>query len=352
MATIIPDQVQVLLLEMQPATIAAIRTAPQDVLRKAAAAVARISDSLGLPMLASVVPLGSAEPELIAELAALQPITRTTITPFGANAQRARLEAAGRKVLAVGGVSSEIAVLNTVLDALGEGYEVHVLLDCCGGLSERSDAAALRRMELAGAVPSNVSSFFTSMIDDMATPQGGSVMGALAEMWGWNAEGDAPADAQVAAVIETMQGAWRAGDPAKFAGSFTRGARFVAFDGVELKGREAITAYHAAPFATYLAGTELTMDVQEVRAMTPDVLLVSSRGGIVKDGSSQGDLVGLSTQTLVLVRQDGQLLADAFQNTRIRPIDGPATADIWKAFDRAWSSRGNTNSPNSAVDNT
>lgn len=341
MASIDPRHVQVLLLEMQPAVVAAVRTIPQEMLRKAVAAVRRISSEFEVPTLASVVPLGSAPPELILELAALRAVMRTTITPFRDSALRAQLAEADRKVLAVCGVSSEIAVLNTVLDARRDGYEVHVLLDCCGGLSERTEAAALRRMERAGAVPSNVSSFFTGMIDDMATPQGGAVMGALAEMWGWKVESEAPAPAaaQIAALVTALKDAWRAGDPGRFARSFTRAANFVAFDGAELKGRAAIATYHAAPFAGHLAGTTLAMDVGETRALAQDVLLVSSRGGIVKKGSAQGDPIGASTQTLVLVFEDGELLIDAFQNTRIRPIEGPETAAIWKSFDRAWSAR-------------
>ncbi len=341
MASINSENVQILLLEMQPVVIASVRTVSPDVLRKAASAVRQAGEALGLPILASVVPLGPASPELIGELASIPPAVRTTITPFGDNAQCGRMKAAGRMVLAVGGVSSEIAVVNTVLEARREGYDVHVLLDCCGGLSQRSETGALRQMELAGAVPSNVSSFFTAMIDDMATAKGGAVMGALAELWSWNVVEDAPASprAQVAALFEKVKDAWRVGDAASFAGLFTRDARFVAFDGAALTGREAISAYHAPPFATYLAGTELMLDIQEVRAVAQDILLVSSQGGIVRDGSSQDDLTGLSAQTFVVVRQDGALQVDAFHNTRIRPIDGPVTAGIWKSFDRAWSCR-------------
>ena len=65
-----------------------------------------------------------------------------------------------------------------------------------------------------------------------------------------------------------------------------------------------------------------------------DVLVVAMRGGILEDGSAKGDLVGLSVQKLVLGRRDGGPEAEAFRNTRVRPIDGPEPAEIWKAFDR------------------
>lgn len=196
MASVDLRNVQVLFLEMQPAVVASVRTIDQKVLCNAAGAVLQISRALELPTIASVVPIGSAAPELIEELSLLPPSTRTTITPFSDNGQRARIQEAGRKVLAVGGVSSEIAVLNTVLAARKAGYEVHVLMDCCGGLDERTEATALRQIELAGAIPSNVSSFFTAMVDDMATTEGGAIMGALAKLWSWDVDGEAAAPLQ------------------------------------------------------------------------------------------------------------------------------------------------------------
>ncbi|MET7853658.1 isochorismatase family protein [Streptomyces avermitilis] len=55
------------------------------------------------------------------------------------------------------GVTSEIVVLHTALDAITAGFEVSVLLDACGGLSPRTEQAAFRQIEAAGGQITSVS---------------------------------------------------------------------------------------------------------------------------------------------------------------------------------------------------
>ena len=338
MSALTADDVQIVFLEMQPVIVASSRTHSSVALRRSAAAVKAMADALYIPVLASVVPLGEEDPALIEELGAVTPLVRTTISLFGHEQARNKVAAAGRKILAIGGVSSEIAILHTVLDARREGYEVHLLMDCCGGLSDRSEAAALKQMEAAGAVASNVSSFFTSLIDDMTSNAGRTLMGAIAKLWSWNSgnDGEAPRPAGVNSLFEEMCNAWRSGDAARFAAVFAADARFVAFDGTTLIGPKAIARFHTTPFETYLAGSELIFEVSTFRTLGNGMAIVSSQGRIVKDGDAQGDLTGNSAQTFLLKECDGVLRIEVFQNTRIRPIDGPAAAEIWQAFDRAW----------------
>jgi nicotinamidase-related amidase len=110
---------------------------------------------------------------------------RPTISALAYDAIRDRLRAAGRGLLAIGGVLCEIAVLHTTLDARSAGYDVHVLLDCCGGLSPRSEEAALQQMQAAGVTLSNLSSFLSGLVVDISAPEGQAVMSALASHWGW-----------------------------------------------------------------------------------------------------------------------------------------------------------------------
>ncbi len=59
----------------------------------------------------------------------------------------------GRRRLAIAGVSTEGCVLQTVLGALREGYEVFLVVDASASLTEETHSAAVRRMAQAGAVP-------------------------------------------------------------------------------------------------------------------------------------------------------------------------------------------------------
>ena len=328
------ENVQVVFLEMQPQIIASSNTVPAAVLRRSAAVVTRLADALEIPIVASIVPLSEAMPELIPELAANSPLCRRSMSLFGDEAARNRLANIGRKVIALAGVSAEIALLRTALDARHAGFDVHLLTDCCGGLSSRGEEGALQQMMSAGVVRSSISSFFSSLVDDLSSEAGRAVMGGLARLWSGDTGGE-NTEQKVTRLFAEMSEAWRARDAARFAAIFAPKARFVAFDGAVLDGPDAIAAYHVVPFKTYLAGTSLVLKLLEVRSLL-NVSIVSSEGGIVREGDASGDLAGLSAQTFVLAEGGDALQVHAFQNTRVRPIDDPETAEIWKSFDRAW----------------
>ncbi|WP_214411291.1 isochorismatase family protein [Sphaerisporangium fuscum] len=63
------------------------------------------------------------------------------------------VRATGRRKLAVAGVSTEGCVLQTVLGALREGYEVYLVVDACASLTPETHQVAVQRMVRAGAVP-------------------------------------------------------------------------------------------------------------------------------------------------------------------------------------------------------
>ncbi|UIJ73449.1 isochorismatase family protein [Aurantimonas sp. HBX-1] len=179
------NDVQILFVEMQPPIVASSATLPPNSLKRAATAVTRMADALALPTTASVVPLGDESPAPIDELASIGVLVRTTISALADTACRTRVTNNQRSTVVLAGVSSEIAVLHTALDARQEGYDVVVLVDCCGGLSNRTEATALDQMRAAGVVVTNISSFFTGLVGDMASPEGGAVMATLAEFWSW-----------------------------------------------------------------------------------------------------------------------------------------------------------------------
>jgi nicotinamidase-related amidase len=63
-------------------------------------------------------------------------------------------------------------VLRAVLDARAQGYEVLVPVDACGGMSQRTEGAALRQIEAAGAITTSVVSIATKLVPDFTTDLG------------------------------------------------------------------------------------------------------------------------------------------------------------------------------------
>lgn len=102
----------------------------------------------------STKPSGPLYPELL-EAIGDEPVIERAVAfnSFLDESFAAAVRAEGRQNLAIGGISTEGCVLQTVLGGLREGYRVHVVVDACASLSTEGHDAALQRMIQAGAVP-------------------------------------------------------------------------------------------------------------------------------------------------------------------------------------------------------
>ena len=169
------DSAQLLLCDLQPVIIARSRTIDRDVLSKSAGVLLEIAKLFSLPTILSVVPEGNSAPELISELRGngfAQEKLRASASPFWDEATKNLLAQSRRKVLIICGFATEAVVLHAVLDARAQGYKVLVPVDVCGGLSERTEQAALRQMIAAGAITTSVVSIGTKLAPDFTTNRG------------------------------------------------------------------------------------------------------------------------------------------------------------------------------------
>jgi nicotinamidase-related amidase len=74
--------------------------------------------------------------------------------------------------LVVAGFATEVVVLHAALDAVREGYKVLVAIDACGGMSERTEAAAIEQVRAAGALVTSVVSIATALSPDFTADKG------------------------------------------------------------------------------------------------------------------------------------------------------------------------------------
>jgi len=179
------DDAMIVLSDLQPQIVArGTRTNPENDLRKAVSILVGAAGVLGLPIFSSVVPWGAGSvAETIDELKGLPPIARSTVGVFEDEDSRRAIAEHGRSVMAIGGVSSEVAVLHATLGALRAGYAVHVLTDACGGFTGRTEDAAFQQMEAAGATMSSVPSFLTSVMPSITDPRAQAVFAGLSRFW-------------------------------------------------------------------------------------------------------------------------------------------------------------------------
>ena len=166
---------QLLLCDLQEQIVARSRTTKPEVLHKSAGVLLEVGKLLKLPTIFSVVPEQNKEPELIPELrnsGFAREKLRASASPFTDSATVEALLESGRKVLIIAGFSTETVVLHGALEALKQGYQVLVPVDVCGGLSERTEQAAFRQIESAGAITTSVVSIATKLAPDFTTDQG------------------------------------------------------------------------------------------------------------------------------------------------------------------------------------
>lgn len=84
-----------------------------------------------------------------------KPVNRTFINTWEDPKVTDPVSKSGRKQLILAGLFTEICVAMPAIQALGEGYDVFVVTDACGGVTTEAHDMAVRRMVQAGVVPIN-----------------------------------------------------------------------------------------------------------------------------------------------------------------------------------------------------
>lgn len=137
-------------------------------------------------------------------------------------------------------------------------------------------------------------------------------------------------------LLQALFDRWAAGDAEGYAALFTEDADYVAFDGVNQKGRQAIIAAHQPLFTRWLKGSRLVGQATSIRFLAPDVALVHAAGDTILAGKSRPAPARASIQTLVAVKRGGQWRFTAFHNARVRPIQGFGSIVAWGLADLVW----------------
>uniref|UniRef100_A0A7N9ID00 Isochorismatase-like domain-containing protein n=1 Tax=Macaca fascicularis TaxID=9541 RepID=A0A7N9ID00_MACFA len=112
--------------------------------------------------------LGPTVPELGAE--GLQPLTKTCFSMVPALQQELDSRPQLRSVLLCG-IEAQACILNTTLDLLDRGLQVHVVVDACSSRSQVDRLVALARMRQSGAFLSTSEGLILQLVGDAAHPQ-------------------------------------------------------------------------------------------------------------------------------------------------------------------------------------
>jgi nicotinamidase-related amidase len=181
-----PSATVILFADLQAGIIELSATNELARLRRAVAALAKLAKLFEIPAIVTTAPSqgGAAQvaPEIAAALGELPQYQRNTTDAFLFDPSRKAIMKTGRKTLLVAGVATEIIVQHSALSALALGLSVQVVIDACGGISARTEDAALRRLTQAGVVATSIPSLAGQLACDFSQPKGGKALGVLYEM--------------------------------------------------------------------------------------------------------------------------------------------------------------------------
>jgi nicotinamidase-related amidase len=91
-------------------------------------------------------------------------------------------EATKRRTLLISGVSSDVAVQLPALTAADSGYRVFVVADAIGGMSERTEQAAIQRIVNSGGALVSVMTLAGELAGDFRTAEARAAIEVLYDM--------------------------------------------------------------------------------------------------------------------------------------------------------------------------
>ena len=98
-------------------------------------------------------------------------IEKTCFSSMLSNEVNDQLKLTNIKSLIICGVESHICVLKTALDALKEGYEVHVVADAVSSRTNENKQLAIKRLRHAGAYITSVEMILFQLLDYAGTDE-------------------------------------------------------------------------------------------------------------------------------------------------------------------------------------
>jgi nicotinamidase-related amidase len=155
-ALLTPEESVVVLIDHQPFQFANLHSHEPTMIVNNVIGLAKMAKAFKVPVILTPV-LEARGGKLIQGLRDVfpdqKPVDRTYINAWQDKRIVDLVKATGRKKLILAALWTEMCLAMPTIHALGEGYDVHIVTDCSGGVSVEAHDMAIRRMVQAGAVP-------------------------------------------------------------------------------------------------------------------------------------------------------------------------------------------------------
>ncbi|HYT88121.1 MAG TPA: hydrolase [Gemmataceae bacterium] len=152
-----PDNCVVTLIDLQPQMLFGVANFDRQAIINNNVALSKAARVFGVPVVLSTVETrsfsGNMWPQIQAVFPKQTPIERTSMNSWDDENFVAAVAKSGRKKIVLAGLWTETCVALPTVQAIHDGYEVYVVEDCCGDVSQLAHDNAMKRVLQAGARP-------------------------------------------------------------------------------------------------------------------------------------------------------------------------------------------------------
>jgi nicotinamidase-related amidase len=152
-----PDNCVVAILDLQPQMLFGVANFDRQTIINNNVALSKAAKVFEVPVVLSTVETksfsGNMWPQIQAIFPNQTPIERTSMNSWDDKNFVAAIEKSGKKKIVLSGLWTETCVALPTVQPIHDNYEVYVVEDCCGDVSQLSHDNAMKRVIQAGAKP-------------------------------------------------------------------------------------------------------------------------------------------------------------------------------------------------------
>jgi nicotinamidase-related amidase len=152
-----PDNCVVTLIDFQPQMLFGVASFDRQSILNNVVALSKATRVFEVPVVLSTVETksfsGNMWPQVLAVFPKRESIERSSMNSWDDKNFVAAVQKSGKKKIVLAGLWTETCVALATIQAIHDNYEVYVVEDCCGDVSQLAHDNAMKRMIQAGAKP-------------------------------------------------------------------------------------------------------------------------------------------------------------------------------------------------------
>ncbi|WP_336963026.1 hydrolase [Sphingobium aquiterrae] len=187
-ALLSPANHALVLIDYQSQMAFATKSIAPELLRNNAALVANAAAGFNVPTILTTVAEKSFSGPMFSEITDAFPgqalLDRTSMNTWEDAAVIAEVNRIGKDRLVFAGLWTSVCIVGPVLSAIEQGFEVYVITDASGDISEEAHERAVARMVQAGARPMTALQYLLELQRDWARTESYDMTTGIARKWG------------------------------------------------------------------------------------------------------------------------------------------------------------------------